>query len=450
MKIKKILITTTAFAPENEIGVVRVTKIVKYLVRLGYDITVISPELHEISRIDNSLLTDEIKSINKHTVSQSNWFNKLFLRKRNAMLKKQSASNYMNPKNDDGFIKVVKAYIFSHLQFLYTIIRNWDWKNRVTAFIEKNYSEEEFDLVISSYPSLGGVWSASWVKKNKYAKVWYADFRDPINYDTNSSWLKLKINTYLQDRILAKTDLASIVSKDLFPKFSKKYHHKLKYLPNGFDTDDLNTDLPLKNPDIKEPLTFCYVGSLYGGVRKFKSFFNAINALIKEGVIDPKDVKLVYAGKEFDELHKQATQYNLTSILHDRGSVSRSESIQIQNTSDVIIVVTWNTKKDQGVITGKLFECFLTKKTILGIVNGTVPDSEFKNMIEAVNGGFAFEESSPAYEKDFEDLISFIEQKYTEKKTQGFIKTSYDEEKLEYFSHKNITKRLVSYLENLG
>lgn len=116
MKIKKILITTTAFAPENEIGVVRVTKIVKYLVRLGYDITVISPELHEISRIDKSLLTDEIKSINKHTVSQSNWFNKLFLRKRNAMLKKQSASNYMNPKNDDGFIKVVKAYIFSHLQ----------------------------------------------------------------------------------------------------------------------------------------------------------------------------------------------------------------------------------------------------------------------------------------------------------------------------------------------
>lgn len=440
---KKILITTTAFAPENEIGAVRMTKIVKYLVRLGYDITVISPELHEISRIDNSLV---VEGINKYTVAQSRWFTKIFLRKRNAMLKKQSASNYISPKKNSSFLKVIKASVFSHLQFVYTLIRNRDWKKCVVHFIKENFTKSEFDIVISSYPSLGGLWTANWVRDNGYASLWLSDFRDPINYEVNSSWLKYKLNTYLQNRILQKTDIATCISRDLFKKFNAKYHFKLKYLPNGFDTEDLNTSIVTSKPGINEPLTFCYVGSLYGGTRELKSFFKVLQELTDSKRLNINNVKLIYAGKEYKEMLKQAAQFNLSSILEDRGSVSRAESIQIQNSSDIIIVVTWNTYKDQGILTGKLFECLLTKKTILGVVNGNVPNSEFKNIIEDVNGGFAIEDASPNFEGDSRELKLFIEEKYDEKKKHGCIRSHYND-KRENFNYLNITRTLVSFFD---
>jgi len=208
---KRLLIITTSFAPENEIGSVRMTKLTKYLVRLGYDITVVSPELHEISRIDNSLLSKEIRSIKKYNISQSSWFIKIFLKKRNTMLKKQSASNYIKPKQGGNNIQVLKAFIYSHLQFLYTIIRNLDWKRKVVGFIKDNFIESQFDIVLSSYPSLASHWSANWVRKNNIAKIWLADFRDPINYEINSSWLKLKINTYFQNKILNQENFLKLI-----------------------------------------------------------------------------------------------------------------------------------------------------------------------------------------------------------------------------------------------
>ena len=444
---KKILVITTGFAPENRIGAVRITKIVKYLVRLKYDVTVISPELNEIAALDYSLMDEEIKSIDNPRIAQSNWFKKVFLKKRNELLKKQSAFNYMNSNHTDSKLSLFKSYIYSHLQFIYNIILNLDWKKNVLVFIKKNYTEGEFDYVFSSYPSFGGIWAANWVRKNKVASVYVADFRDPINYESNSSWLKLKINTLLQDRILSQADVVTTISKDLFKKFNPKFQHKLNYLPNGYDVDDLDTDFINTSTQLDDTLVFCYVGSLYGGTRKLHSFFKALRELITSGNIDVKHNKLVYAGKEFNELYKQATQYDLTSILEDRGIITRTESIQIQNSSVIIVVVTWNTTLDQGILTGKLFECFLTKKTILGIVNGNVPNSEFKNIIEDVEGGHAFEDSSIHYDEDFNKLRSFILSKYTEKRTLGALQNTYNTH-VEDFNYQHITKKLISYLNN--
>ena len=52
---KKILFVVTAFSPENAIGAVRISKIVKYLVKNNFEVTVISPELHSGSKIDRSI-----------------------------------------------------------------------------------------------------------------------------------------------------------------------------------------------------------------------------------------------------------------------------------------------------------------------------------------------------------------------------------------------------------
>lgn len=442
----KVLLITSCFAPENVIGAVRVTKIVKYLVRMGYEVTVVAPELHELSKIDDSLVTSKIKQVKVYRVSQSEWFKKTFLRRRNKMLKKKSATGYMNSKKGDSKFAVFKSFVFIHLQFMFSIIRDLDWKKKSVAFIKNNFSKSEFDIVLSSYPDLSTHWCANWVRKNEIAKVWFADFRDPINYEVNSSALKLGVNTYFQNKVLSQADYSMCISKDLFKKFNSKYHYKLKYLPNGFDEDDLHKEQNKGEQEYNEnrKFTFCYVGSLYGGERSLKSFFKALSLLIETNKISKEDIKIVYAGKEFAELEKQAKLFNLETVLENRGLVSRLESIKIQDESDIILVVTWNTEKDQGILTGKLFECFLTQKTILGIVNGTVPNSEFKQIITDVNGGYAFEDSTENYTENFQELQSFLHKKFIQQQQNGKVSSNYNE-KLANFNYKNITKQLVDF-----
>lgn len=65
MRKNKVLLIATAFSPENAMGSVRTTKLVKFLVRMGYDITVVSPELHGGTKIDHSLECKELDSINR-------------------------------------------------------------------------------------------------------------------------------------------------------------------------------------------------------------------------------------------------------------------------------------------------------------------------------------------------------------------------------------------------
>lgn len=448
MKTKRILIIATAFSPENEIGAIRVTKLVKYLIRQGFSITIFSPELHEGSKINNAPEPIEFKNIERHTIHLSENFQKFFLKKRNELTKNTSATNLISNKNS-GFIASLKSSLMSIIQFLYSLLRGYDWYRQVLNSQQyKDSLNYEYDAIFSSYPSVAAHWVG--VNASKVLKIpLITDFRDPMNYETNSNWFNLQVNSYLQRQIIRRADAVTTIANDLIPKLKdgNKYPNtQFVYLPNGYDIDDLEVSNVYESK--QDYLTFCYVGSLYGGQRKLNSFFEALNEAIIKDLIPKNKIKVVYAGKEFGVLHRVAKKFNLTDILINKGFVSREESIDLQANSDLIIVVTWNTKKDQGIMTGKLYECMLTEKPVIVVVNGNVPNSEIKRVIKMVEGGFVIEDASLSYNKEKEELVQFIKEAYVMKSTRGSLPNFYNN-KRDHFSYDNIVKKLGTLFKEL-
>lgn len=440
----KILVIATAFSPENAMGSVRTTKLVKFLVRMGHDVTVVSPELHGGTKIDHSLECNELDNVNRMIIPQSKCFSKYFLKRRNTMLKKKSATDYFKVSNSAKVSSRLKSQFFIIIQFLYTLIRNTDWCRNVIRIVSKEQSLTSFDVIVSSYPSLGAHWSAKKIAKT-YGIRWIADFRDPINYESNSNFIQFRINVRMQNSIIKHADYVTYVTNEMIHKLNKKNTFsasKFVYLPNGFDSEDIKNVTTEKNLRDVDKLALCYTGSLYGGKRNLEAVFIGIQKLIDDRELVKEDIVFYYAGKEFNVLEEQASAHGLESILINKGFVSREESIQLQNNSDLIVVVTWNTKVDQGILSGKIYESFLLEKNILGIVNGDLPGSEMKLLVEKVNGGFVHENGTSNPEKEANGLASFIEACYVEKKSSGMVKANYNDRISEY-KYSVLTKRLT-------
>jgi len=437
----KILIICTAFEPENAIGAIRFTKLSKYLIRSGHSITVISPVLGSEVKRDDTLFCHELRSINRFIIPHSNLFQRTLKNRRNNLLQNKSGHDYIMSTPGDALRARIKARLFSYLQFVYTIVRNLDWSYQVKRFAKRSFRAGQFDVVISSYPSLSAHWAAAFVKQRAFAGKWIADFRDPINSRSVSDFILFKINTMIQNRIILKADAVTFVARDmsrvLFPQGLSKGTH----ISNGFDCDDLPSP-ELKNQTKDRIFRLCYVGGLYGGERNIEVLFEAIKELIKSKIINKHEIQILYAGKEFHILELQAKSTGLSDILVNKGYLSRAESLRLQEASDAVIVASWNTLRDQGVITGKIFEPLLLSKMVIGIINGDLPNSELGELITELDAGVVFEHGNVDRTREFRKLLEFLEKIYTEKFQQGWI-TSHSNQNVQRYSYSEIANNLV-------
>jgi hypothetical protein len=448
--LKRILYICTAFYPENAIGSIRNTKIVKYLAKQGYDVTVISPDLDKNVKLDKTLYFEELEKITHVGIPYSNIFIKLFLSKKNEIQNTKKA--HLDDKISI-YNKRITEYVYLFAQEVYTLIRNIDWKSQVIKYLKSNPNVKGFDYVISGYPSLSSHLLGEFVMKKKISQKWVCDFRDPIAYESLNSKLYCFINKKLQKKFCIRADIITHVTKSMNITLSNGIKDKSKfyYLPNGYDNDDINvineSKINIKD-EFKGHLRIAYVGSLYDGKRDLSVIFEKIKYLNDHDIIEKDKIKFIYAGKDFDVLYSQARKFYMENILVDMGFVSREDSLAIQKQSSVVIVNTWNTEQDKGILTGKVYECFLLKKPTLAIINGTVPNSELGAMITKAGIGLVYDTMVTNSKADIK-LLEFFEKLYKSELKGSDYQLDYNVTFIENFNYMKITKNLINILDNI-
>ena len=307
-----ILIITSCFAPKNVIGAVRISKIAKYLIREGHDLTIISPALEDYDGIDNTLECDEFCVAKRITVPYSSLTAKL-TRTHKSETSRQSGSVVGNQTNHS-----LKSKIYRVLRSLFSIWRNYEWSQKVNKIIRKSHTR--YDVVISSYPNASTHDSAWFAKRNGYAKCWVADFRDPIALDSIHGKQKSMLDKR-QSEYVHRSDMTTHVSKASVERFVcyPGDKSKVKWIPNGFDEEDFEHISNEHEKDEKTHLVFSYAGGLYSGERDCSPLFQAIRELIDVGTVHVDDVSFEYAGRDYGILKSQADKYNLSSIIKDKG-----------------------------------------------------------------------------------------------------------------------------------
>ncbi len=449
--MKRLLVIATAFAPENAIGAVRTTKLVKYFVRMDWNITVISPKLSEDIKKDNSLICDELDEVKKINIPYGRFFSNYIYKKRNKVVGNNSASSFIKSTGHSRLSKV-KAYLTKRTLFIYTLIRNFSWKRQVKKYIDENFKENEFDYIFSSYPSVSSHLAAKYALKKKIAKKWIADFRDPMAYESIHSRFEYFIYNKMQKNICRNASAITVVSKNFAKKFSQQYgmEKKIHYLPNGYDEDDLELiEEKLGTNHSCGFLRVVYAGSMYGGLRDLSPVFSGFKELHNKGLVNINKIHFIYAGKDFQIVKDQAKKYELDGILENIGFISRIDSLNLQNTADVILVSTWNSEDEQGVVTGKVFECFLLKKPVLVIINGTKPGGELSEMIESSGLGISFD-SMVADPFQDERLQNFLLNAYKQAIDGQVVPTNCNHKYLESFIYRVLAKKLEDILLSNG
>lgn len=436
----KILIITSCFAPKNIIGAVRISKIAKYLVREGHNLTVISPELEDYDGTDNTLECEELNHIRRITVPYSSLTTMLTrLHKRDA--NRQSGSEVGNQVNQS-----LKSRIYKKLRTFFSWWRDYEWALKVNNIIKAN--NDHYDVVISSYPNESAHNAAWYAKRNGYATYWVADFRDPIALDSIHGKQKTKL-TKRQSEFVHHSDMVTHVSKAGVKSFicypNDKY--KVKWIPNGFDEEDFrHLNIRIEKTNVSH-LVFSYAGGLYSGERDCSPLFKAIHELINAGSIHEDDIVFEYAGRDYGILEKQAEKYKLNNIIHDRGLIPRVESIEMQASADCVIVATFCYTDHGGAMTGKIYEPVMMKRPILLLVKGPGKDSEPGAFVEYLKAGIVYEESRD--QGDVTVIKKRILKMLAEKKQNGTVASCIDDNKRDEYNYKNITEILLDEIDQI-
>lgn len=455
MERNKILIISTSFGPSNTIGAIRMSKIAKFLSKEGFFVDVLTFELNNNKGIDITIDLSENPNINIIRVPFGPIFRNTLYKFKKQKSSKESKKNVLVQKSK----KETKFFIFKkrlvNIFFLiYTSFENISWENSVKRYIasKKDTFDQEYSIILSSHPRKVVHKLAKYLKK-EYDIKWIADFRDPLAYEALNSKFGYLYNKYLQRKYCNNADIVTYVSKEMLYKLSGgvKDLEKFHYVPNGFDENDLSYIKSVDNDDISnnnnDTLIISYVGGLYGGKRDLSIIFSTVQVLLESGRIDRRSIKFIYAGKEYDVIMKQAIKYKVEDILEDKGVVERQEALGIQQRSNIVIVSTWNTIKDIGVIPAKVYECFLLKKPTIVITNGTLANSELGEMV--TKAGLGIEINTMENQQNAIDKLSdFLCHAHESIVKKDNIELGIDYDYIERFNYKNIVNMLVKLIND--
>ena len=415
----KVLFVVTAFYPEQAIGSIRITKFAKFLQKQGASISVISLAPPPWANRDESLYFQGLDEIQWKVIDQSWLFKKVFQKMRVATIGTVPGNAGMSPT---GSKRALKVKIRAFAQFLYTLCKAIDWSVRVQKHADKNFSKDNFDFIFCSYPSFASPLSGIKLKKIGIGKNVVADFRDPILADKKSGFSLKKL---LQNFIIRNADLHFFVSSGVRQQVvGDKFLPIDLIAPNGFDSQDIgNLNPPSLSDSEKNVFRFVYTGAIYSGKRDLRPFFKAIANVLANSNYTIEQLRFEYAGKEGKIFLSQAKEFGLNKCVVDHGQISRSNSLLLQQKSDVCLLATWNTSFEQGALTGKIFEYFMFKKPVVAVVVGDKACSELSMIMNNVGAGFCFEQAETNSNKELE---KWLHEAFKEKIDHGMLQNTYN------------------------
>ena len=417
--MKKVLyVISEHFAPISMISANRFTKIVKYLSREDkYDIFVFT-RLEKDT--EDAVLRNEAKELESNGVR---------------VIKVDTGRYYYDKSGVQWmlhwkWIKTLDKIVGSDRRTFYEQKRviNKFVKHAIDTITINNIPKP--DVIISTYGEMGGHKLAIKIKESIAPKAyWIADYRDPIYYGIDDPKLRKFFDEY-SDEVEEKADKLVMISDNLATSMGINPNRSIEVITNGYDIEEYENALA------DDVLRFSFSGSYY--VADMKILFRAVHELIQDGLIQKDKIEINYSGTYGDKYASHMKEFEIDECLNFWGNLSRRQSIQIQNMSDVVLLLS-RCKFDYEVIPGKMSGSFGCKKPIICITGGDKTDSEIKRRITELHYGYCFEE--PSYENEIGLLKDIILKFYHEKQEKHFIEWNVNEEKLKEYQYKTLASR---------
>jgi len=323
---KKLLIVSHVFPPAPGIGGRRWAKFAKYLMRKGYQVTILTSE--------------------NDSVPVSEWANDV-----KGMEIETLAFNFPKavafPKSD--FLNKLKYFLWKHVLKIFERGNYFDrsifWKKQVQDKISDIIPKKGIECVIVTGGPFRLTNHVVKLKKQFPEVKFIVDFRDLWTEDSEITFFSVmspkrkrfekrveKETVLLADKVI--TTMGSMT--EYFSSLSVA--NKFETISNGYDPDDFSGIVVGKPEDDK--ITFVYAGTLYINLQYIiKPFFKAIGDLKKNKPDLYNKLEFKFIGKFPAEYKDFIHQYDIQEAIKVFNSLPLRETLQKVKEADYCLLI---------------------------------------------------------------------------------------------------------------
>lgn len=357
---KKILLITYYWPPAGGPGVQRWLKFVSYLPEYDIHPVVYVPDGAAYPIKDMELIKqipENIEVIRQPIKEPAQWSKKLFSKKT-----QQLQSGVLPSKRRSW---VTQMLLCIRANFFIPDARV-TWVKPSVRYLKQYCTEHTIETIITTGPPHSIHLIGKQLQKEIGVK-WLADFRDPwttIHYFEQmplSSYSKKK-HYQLEKQVLNSADKITVTSRPTKELFRKVTQKPIEVITNGYD----EKLLPKNKLQLDVQFTISHIGSLLSD-RNPIQLWKAIADLLKRVPNFKNDLKINLAGIISDEVLESIQYFGLIEYIENHGYISHSKAIDLQHTSQVLLLLEMDKQSTRVILPGKLFEYMASKRPILAL-----------------------------------------------------------------------------------
>ena len=357
--MKKVLIITYYWKPAGGPGVQRWLKFAKYLRDFGIEPIIYTPENPTYPLIDEAIADDLPADL--QVIKQPIWepygLASLFSKK-----KTQKISAGIIPRKKVSVLEKLMLWIRGNL--FIPDARKF-WVKPSVKYLAAYIREQDIETIITTSPPHSVHLIGYQLKKQLPHLQWISDFRDPwttIGYYKDlrlTRWADARQH-YWEKEVLQLSDKIITTSFKTQRDFQKLTDTPITVITNGYDLETTVT------PPLSEKFLIAHIGSLLSD-RNPKILWEVLAEMVREVPLFADDFSLCFAGKVSEEIEEEIHNQGLTPYYTYKGYISHQQAVQLQKSSQVLLLIEIDSEDTQGIIAGKLFEYIVSGRPIIAI-----------------------------------------------------------------------------------
>ena len=369
--LKKVLVISYYWPPSGGPGVQRVLKICKYLNKFGWEPIVLTVKDGDFPAKDYSL-NEEAKTAKVYyakSISFHRFYNWI-------VGEKTAPTHHLSSSTKDNIIVKLFRWIRNNL-----IVPDGriGWYPNAVSKGDDIIKQNNIRVIFSSAPPYTAHLIAMKLSK-KHSIPLVADFRDPwvdrfYNYENKRLWLTKLVDRSLEKKVINNASALTTVSKTI----SGYYEKPFSVIHNGYDEEDFTSVIEKE----KNIVVISYIGTMTKSQNP-SMFFQSINELN----LNQEKYRIDLIGNIHPDIKSYIQNNKYDNFIKIKPYTPHKDAIRKMCESDFLLLVIPNTKKNMGIVTGKLFEYIRSMRKIIMI---GPPNSDAAKIIAQTNSGVCFD-----------------------------------------------------------
>ncbi len=426
LNVPNILMIINFFPPGGGGGVYRPLSFVKYLSRLSWSVTVVTPRPGEYWISDPGLEREIPPGVR---VARTGSLSGLrFLRSLRG-----GPARAASRRSSGGFAALRR---FGELFLVPDTYAGW--APFAAREAERLCREERFDVVYSTSPP-DSSHLAALLAARRSGIPWVADFRDPwfnLRLRTPPTPLHRALHERLERSVVSRADLVLVTTESHERILAERYPlSRIERIPNGFDEEDFTREPGARPP--AAPFTVTHCGMLTLG-RSTKPFLEGLAAFARRAPAAARAMRVVFVGPRESANEEWVKRFDLGETVRFEDNVPHRECVAREMASHVLLLIKHDDERYRGLVPGKLYEYIGARRPILAVA----PEGEASRLVRDLRRG-----ETPRIDRP-DEIAAAIETMHG-RYLAGTLETAYSVEGVPRYSRRAEAERLNDLLVQL-